>query len=125
MALVGFTVLAATLLGLMRFVGEELWIFFPLFATTFGLFGLLGANFNALAMEPLGKSAGSASAAYGFVTTTGAAAIGGAIASTYNGTTMPLLLGFTGLGLTCLIIISITERGRLFVDPQEEQSAAE
>jgi len=123
MALVGFTTLAALLLVLMRVVGEEIWLFFPIFASTFGLFGLLGANFNALAMEPLGKSAGSASAAYGFVTTTGAAAIGGAIANTYDGTTTPLLLGFTGLGLTCLSIIAITERGRLFVDPPEEDDA--
>lgn len=118
-ALVGFTVLSAVLLAAMAWVGEELWLFFPLFAIVFALFGLLGANFNALAMEPLGKVAGTASAAYGFATTTVSAIIGGAIGDAYDGSTLPLLAGFTGLGLTCLLIVTITERGRLFVDPAQ------
>ncbi len=119
-ALVGFTLLAALLWALMALVGEQLWVFFPLFALLFGLFGLLGANFNALAMEPLGRVAGTASAAYGFATTTGAAAIGGAIGNAYDGTTLPMLAGFTGVGLSCLVIVAVTERGRLFTDPPDD-----
>ena len=113
-ALVGFIAVSLTLCALMFLVGEELWIFFPLFAIAFALFGLIGANFNALAMEPLGKIAGTASAAYGFATTTVSGVLGGLIGRAYDGTTAPLLLGFAALGVISLIAVAITERGRLF-----------
>lgn len=113
-ALVAFTALSLVLLGLMNTFGEHLALFFPVFATIFALFGLIGANFNALAMEPLGKIAGTASAAYGFATTTIAGGIGGLIGRAYDGSTQPILLGYAGLGFTCLIIVAVTERGRLF-----------
>ncbi len=116
-ALVGFTGLSLVLLGLMAWRGPELAVFFPMFALIFALFGLIGANFNALAMEPLGKIAGTASAAYGFATTTVSGLIGGSIGWLYNGTTLPLLGGYAVLGLTCLGIVLVTERGRLFRDP--------
>ena len=74
----------------------------------------MGSNFSALAMEPLGKIAGTAAAAYGFATTTVASLIGMAIASQYNGTTVPLMLGFVCLGVASLAIILITEKGKLF-----------
>ena len=74
----------------------------------------MGSNFSALAMEPLGKIAGTASAAYGFATTTVASLIGMAISSQYNGSTIPITIGFVCLGLASLVIILITERGRLF-----------
>jgi len=123
-ALVAFTTLALVLLGLMNVFGERLAIFFPVFATLFALFGLIGANFNALAMEPLGKIAGTASAAYGFATTTLAGGIGGLIGRAYDGSTQPLLLGYAGLGVTCLVIVAMTERGRLFAaDPPPAVSA--
>lgn len=113
-ALVGFIATSLILAGLMHFVGEELWIFFPLFAMAFAFFGLIGANFNALAMEPLGKIAGTASAAYGFATTTVSGVVGGLIGRAYDGTTTPLLLGFVGLGVLSLFFVALTERGRLF-----------
>ena len=84
----------------------------------FALFGLIGANFNALAMEPLSRVAGVGSASYGFATTTIAGVIGGAIGRAYDGTTVPLVGGFFLLGLATIVIVAITERGRLFtVDP--------
>ncbi len=36
------------------------------------------------------------------------------IGSQYNGTTVPLMLGFVALGLSSLVIILITEKGKLF-----------
>lgn len=113
-ALFIFTI-GAALLSLLTFVfGDHLYIFFPVFALCFGCFGLMGSNFSALAMEPLGKIAGTASAAYGFATTTVASLIGMAISSQYNGSTIPITIGFICLGLASLVIILITERGRLF-----------
>lgn len=113
-ALAAFTGLAAMLLGLTTVFGENFAIFLPLFALCFAFFGLIGANFNALAMEPLGRIAGTASAAYGFATTTLSAVLGGLIGRAYDGSTGPLMLGFVGLGLASLIAVAVTERGRLF-----------
>jgi len=113
-ALFVFTIGAALLSAISYFFGEHLYIFFPLFALCFGCFGLMGSNFSALAMEPLGKIAGTASAAYGFATTTVSSLIGMAISSQYNGSTIPITLGFVCLGLISLVIILITEKGQLF-----------
>lgn len=113
-ALVGFSTIAVVLYLCMALVGEELYLFFPLFGLLFAFFGLIGSNFNALAMEPLGAIAGTASSAFGFTTTTLSGVIGGGIARLYDGTTEPVLLGFVVLGLSSLAIVTVTERGKLF-----------
>lgn len=113
-ALLLFTGLSA-LSALITFsFGESLLWFYPLFILTFACFGLLGSNFSALAMEPLGSIAGTASAAYGFATTTVSSLIGMVIGSQYNGSTIPLMIGFVCLGASSLVIILITEKGKLF-----------
>jgi DHA1 family bicyclomycin/chloramphenicol resistance-like MFS transporter len=113
-ALFLFTGLSALSAATTFFMGENLLWFYPLFILTFACFGLLGSNFSALAMEPLGSIAGTASAAYGFATTTVSSLIGMLIGSQYNGSTIPLMLGFVCLGLSSLTIILITEKGKLF-----------
>jgi DHA1 family bicyclomycin/chloramphenicol resistance-like MFS transporter len=77
-------------------------------------FGLIGANFNSIAMEPVGSIAGTASSVFGFVTTVGGALIGFYVGQQFNGTVIPMTLGFVGCGLAALVIVVITERGRLF-----------
>ncbi len=113
-ALVGFCILSLTLMLSLRIFGEHLALFFPLFALIFACFGLIGSNFNALAMEPLGKIAGTASAAYGFATTTLSSLIGWMIGSRYDGSAIPVITGFFILGLVSLAAVLITERGKLF-----------
>jgi MFS transporter, DHA1 family, multidrug resistance protein len=115
MAVVAYIVLSALLVGLTLLLGEHLWLFLPLFSLVFACFGMMGSNFSAIAMQPLGAIAGTAAAAYGFATTTLSAALGALIGGLFNGTTLPLSLGLTGLGILTLVIIAITERGRLFV----------
>lgn len=95
-------------------VGEKLWVFYPLFCLTFACFGMLGANFTALAMEPQGKIAGTASAAYGFASTTVSSFLGFLVAGQFNGTIAPFMWGFVALGVSSLTIIFITERFKLF-----------
>lgn len=112
--LVLFIVLATTNVITLYTVGEKLWLFYPLFCLTFGCFGMLGANFTALAMEPQGKIAGTASAAYGFASTTVASLIGYLVAGQFNGTVAPFMLGFVTLGVSSLAIIFVTERFKLF-----------
>ena len=112
--LILFILLSLTNVVTLYTVGEKLWLFYPMFCLTFGCFGMLGANFTALAMEPQGKIAGTASAAYGFASTTFASLIGYLVAGQFNGTIAPFMWGFVALGVSSLTIIFITERFKLF-----------
>jgi DHA1 family bicyclomycin/chloramphenicol resistance-like MFS transporter len=67
-----------------------------------------------MAMENMGEIAGRASSLQGFIATLGAAVMGAVIGQAFDGTTVPLYIGFTTLGLTALAIVFVTERGRLF-----------
>ncbi|WP_349367615.1 multidrug effflux MFS transporter [Salinarimonas sp.] len=78
------------------------------------LVGMIFSNFNALALEPMGHIAGTASSVFGSVTTLMAALMGGAIGQAYDGTVLPLVAGYVVLGLTTLAILLVTEKGRLF-----------
>ena len=122
-ALLVFTVLSFLNLALCLIYGPNFLLFFPLFTLTFGCFGMVGANFSALAMEPLGKLAGTGSAAYGFATSVVASLIGFIIASQYDGSLTPLLLGYGLLGLSSILIVLITEKGRLFRDGTADRLA--
>lgn len=113
-ALLAFLALTVTNLITMQIFGERFVLFYPLFGLTFACFGMLGANFSALALEPLGKIAGTASAAYGFATSTVASGFGYLVASQFNGSVSPVIAGFVGLGALSLAIVLITERGKLF-----------
>ncbi len=99
---------------LMWQLGPIFAVFMPIMILNFGTIGLIGSNFNAIAMEPLGDIAGTASAALGFATTTLAGGFGYIISSRFDGTVLPLLSGFAGLGTIAFVILFITERGRLF-----------
>ena len=77
-------------------------------------FGLTMSNFGAIAMEPLGHLAGAAASVQGFITTIGGALFGFLIGQLYNGTTVPLTLGYTGFGLAGLLVVLLTEKGKLF-----------
>jgi DHA1 family bicyclomycin/chloramphenicol resistance-like MFS transporter len=109
-----FVVLSVLNVLAMQYGGQNFYVFLALFSATFACFGMMGANFSAIAMEPQGKMVGTASAAYGFATSTVSALIGAKVASQFNGSVVPILIGFAVLGMTSLLIIFITERGRLF-----------
>ena len=113
-ALFGFIAFACghaltTFLGL-----ETVWIFAVLQAGLMFFFGLVGANFNSMAMEPLGAIAGTGSSVLGFFTTVGGALIGFYVGQQFDGTTLPLALGYISCSFIALLIVLITERGRLF-----------
>ena len=114
-ALIAFVVLMITALLITLLVGDQLFVFVGFVMAAFLCFGIVAPNLNATAMEPLGQIAGTGSAAFGFVTTTGSGLLGGALGRAYNGTTVPLLIGYCAFGLAALLILFITERGRLFV----------
>lgn len=113
-ALLGFIAIAGVHGLLALGGGETVWIFAVLQSAMMFCFGLIGANFNSIAMEPVGTIAGTASSVFGFVTTVGGALIGFYVGQQFNGTVIPMTLGFVGCGVAALVIVVVTERGRLF-----------
>jgi DHA1 family bicyclomycin/chloramphenicol resistance-like MFS transporter len=93
---------------------ETLLSFILLQASMMFCFGLVGSNFGAMAMEPLGHIAGTASSVQGFVTTISGALIGFAIGQHFDGSVVPLTLGFAICGILALGVVLVTERGKLF-----------
>ena len=93
---------------------KSLWLFLILLSVNMGAFGLCGANFSAMAMEEMGAIAGTASSVQGSVGILVGAIIGGGIGQMYDGTTLPLSLGFLICSLLALVCVFATERGRLF-----------
>ena len=93
---------------------ETLVTFAVLQALLMGCFGLATSNFGAMAMENMGHIAGTASSVQGFITVTGGALLGALIGQSFDGTTVPLYIGFFVAGIVALGIVTIAERGRLF-----------
>ena len=91
-----------------------LWLFIAFFASAMVPFGALGANFNALAMEPLGQLAGTASSILGFMQTFLGGILGTLIGQAFNGTVTPLAAGFCSVSVAALLMIFIAERGKMF-----------
>jgi MFS transporter, DHA1 family, multidrug resistance protein len=83
-------------------------------AMTMACFGLTGSNFSAMAMEPVGHIAGTASSVQGFISTLGGAVIGIVIGQSFDGTTLPVTVGFLIVATVALVIVLITEGGQLF-----------
>jgi DHA1 family bicyclomycin/chloramphenicol resistance-like MFS transporter len=124
-ALLGFIAfsglhLVVTLAGV-----ETIWTFAILQALTMFCFGLLAGNFGSMAMEPMGHIAGTASSAQGFVSTIIGSLIGFVIGQQFNGTVVPMTLGFTVCGVLALGFVLLAERGRLFVARNPAPAPAE
>jgi len=96
-ALTGFVAVSVALAGAAALGFATLPLFAVLMGALFFLFGLIVPNFNALAMEPQGHNAGMASSLIGFATTGAGAVFGGIVGHLFNGTVLPLALGFSCL----------------------------
>jgi DHA1 family bicyclomycin/chloramphenicol resistance-like MFS transporter len=116
---VWLTVMAALHAAIVFCGVHSFWLFITLFSITLGVFGMLAANFNALAMQPAAQGAGSAAALYGSVTTIGGSILGGLIGRAFDGTVLPFLSGVAVLGLAMLAACYWTERGRMFQDTRD------
>lgn len=113
-ALLGYTALTGIHLIVTLTGHENLWTFTILQSGMMFCFGLMASNFGSMAMEPLGHVAGTASSVQGFVTTIGAAVLGFYIGQAFDGTVKPLMIGFFVCAVAGLIVVLITEKGRLF-----------
>ena len=93
--------LVLSLAGIMH-----VWLFLGLSLIWFISFNFIMANFGALAMMPLGEVAGTAASTQGFLQMVVGASIGAVIGQFYNGTTVPLALGFVILSILAGIVVS-------------------
>ncbi len=115
-ALVGFVATAAVHVAIALAFGgaPPLWLFCSMLALNLFFFGFLMPNFNAMAMEPLGRIAGTAASFIGAFTTAAAALCGWYVGRHFDGTVVPLTLGYLTLGSAALVIVAFTEKWRLF-----------
>jgi len=113
-ALVGCVVVAIALFVATRLDMVPLPVFITLSALMMFAFGLMFANFTALALEPQRFNAGTASSLYGSITTLLGIAAGTVVGQAFDGTVGPFALGFLLCITASLVIVVITEKGRLF-----------
>ncbi len=113
-ALTGFVVVAGVLFLTVKTNTLSLPLFMVLSGLMMFAFGLMMANFTALAMEPQGKIAGTASSLYGTITTLLGIGVGTTIGQDYDGTLGPFATGFFLCTLAALAVVLVTEKGRMF-----------
>ncbi|MCJ2037189.1 multidrug effflux MFS transporter [Methylobacterium sp. J-068] len=89
-------------------------LFLAILAANQFLISFAMPNFNALALQPLGEIAGTASSFLGFYTTILGAFCGYLIGQSFDGSVLPIGLGYAVLGALALAVVAWTERGRLF-----------
>lgn len=92
----------------------------PLSAFMVGLAAMLAAhallipNFNTIAMAPMASVAGTASSVIGAVQIAVGALLGALLDRAFDGTILPISIGFLGYGIVALALVLWAERGRLF-----------
>jgi MFS transporter, DHA1 family, multidrug resistance protein len=112
LALKGFLALSGVFLiaSLLLNGHPPLWALAAFLFVTFFFSGLLFGNFNALALEPMGRIAGMAAAISAALASLIAILTGGYIGQLYDGTVIPLVAGFAGLGVLAFISAEWAER---------------
>jgi MFS transporter, DHA1 family, multidrug resistance protein len=75
---------------------------------------LLIPNLNTIAMAPMGPIAGTASSVIGGVQLAVGAVLGAQLDRAFDGTVLPISLGFLGYGVLAFALVLFAERGRLF-----------
>lgn len=105
-------VAASALFLALHFVVQEIriWHFVAYAAVLFFAFGLMFGNLNAIAMEPMGHIAGMASAIMGAASSIISLALGTIIGQLYDGTLIPISLGFLVLGTVTLWLMRAEAR---------------
>ena len=85
--------------------------FAPVLALLLAGHSLLIPNLNTLAMDPMAAVAGTASAVIGTLSTAGGAAIGWLIDRSFDGTIIPISIGFLACGVVAMGLVYWAERG--------------
>jgi MFS transporter, DHA1 family, multidrug resistance protein len=117
---------AAALLVLLALLGggrPPLPVFLVGVAAMLTAHALLIPNLMSLAMEPMGAVAGTASSLVGASQIAGGALLGAALDRFYDGTVLPLALGFLGFGVVAFVAVLVAEGGQLFRTPVDPDLA--
>jgi DHA1 family bicyclomycin/chloramphenicol resistance-like MFS transporter len=111
-ALVVF-IAASLLLAALCLMGRPpLAVLMTLLALCFYLFSLMQSNFNSIAMHPVGHVAGMASSLLGAFVTGAGAVLGTIIGRSFDGTPLPLAIGFATLGICAFLAVISVEGAR-------------
>jgi len=113
-ALLGYVAVAGVTLVAAKLQMLPLPLFMVLALSMMFAFGLMISNFTALAMEPQGRIAGTASSLYGSITTLLGIGIGTKMGQDFDGTLLPFATGFFLCTLASLAVVLVVEKGRLF-----------
>lgn len=103
--LVSLVALNAVHLLLATTGSESLEMFILIQMGSMAMFGLLGANLNALAIEPLGHIAGTASSMIGLFTTILGALLGFVVGQFFDGSVVPLTVAYILSGTLALALV--------------------
>lgn len=114
-------VMTSAIFAVMSLAGPPtLWAFYVMLMVVFPCVVATFTTTSALAMEPLGEVAGTASSVFGAVSTVGGALFGVATAQLYDGTVTPVLWANCIMGICTLACFVIAEKGRLLMQmPQD------
>lgn len=123
-AMVGYLIVTLLHAGVVLAGAETIWTFSVLQGSMMFFFGLMVSNFNSMAMEPVGSVAGTASSVLGFVSTVGGALLGFVLGQNFDGTTLPLTMGFAMLAIALVAFVLFAESGRLFQPDEPDEEAA-
>jgi DHA1 family bicyclomycin/chloramphenicol resistance-like MFS transporter len=113
-ALVVYALVAAVMAIAASLHALPLALYMALSAIALFSFGLMFSNFTALALEPQGHIAGTASSLFGSITTLLGIAIGIAIGQSYDGTLLPFAICSLISTAATIVVVLVVERGRMF-----------
>jgi MFS transporter, DHA1 family, multidrug resistance protein len=108
-ALVAFLTLSTILAMLGATIGLPFWAALGGMGGCFFLYGLMLSNFNAIAMQKMGASAGMAASLTGSYSMASGALLGTLIARSFDGTVLPLFGGFAALALCAVFTVFCVE----------------
>lgn len=94
--------------------GEGLWTFIVLMTLTMCMMSFIGANFQAISLQPFARIAGAAASVMSFVRMVLASILGALIGQVYDGTARPILGAMVLFGSITLAFVLFSEHGRLF-----------
>jgi DHA1 family bicyclomycin/chloramphenicol resistance-like MFS transporter len=113
LALIAFFIMAIIFVVLAYLDSIPFEVMLLITMSTMFLFGFVATNTSAIALEPMGHIAGTASSVINTVSVSGGALIGGIIGQLYDGTVVPMATGYLILAIIAIIAAFWGERGSL------------
>ena len=113
-ALFAFIAIGAVHFAVAQTGDETLFQFILLMSPTMCLLAFMGANFQAIALQPFARTAGAAASVQAFIRMVGGSLLGILIGQAYDSSPRPLLASMLAAGIGALLVILYSERGRLF-----------